>query len=72
MINLNKSLSSLNYPEPNVCKTQIKTCSKAVINKPKKRHNTISAYKLPPGNRSIFNYNRQNNCCNDHALIQSQ
>ena len=72
-MNLNKSLSSLKYPEQNVYKTyQIKTCSKSAIKKPKKRDNTISAYKLLPRNRSIFNDNRQNNCCNDHTLVQSR
>ena len=36
------------------------------INKPKKHDNAISAYKLPPRDRSIFNVNRQNNYRNDH------
>ena len=39
---------------------------KGAINKPYKL-----LYKLPSRNRSIFNDNRQNNCCNDHTLIQS-
>ena len=40
---------------------------KGAINKPYKL-----PYKLPSWNRSIFNDNRQNNCCNDHTLIQSR
>ena len=73
LMNLSKSLSSLNFPDPNVYEAhKIKTCSKSAINKPKKHENAISAYKLLPWNRSIFNVNRQNNYCNDHTLVQSR
>ena len=40
---------------------------KGAISKPYKL-----PYKLHSWNRSIFNDNRQNNCCNDHTLIQSR
>ena len=42
-----------------------------VINKPQKRDNIISTYKLSPPNRPIFNVNRQNNNYNDHTVVQS-
>ena len=35
------------------------------------KHVSVSAYKLPPRNKPIFDVNSQNNSCNDHKLVQS-
>ena len=49
----------------------MKTCSKLVIKKPKNRRNAVSACKLSPLSRSIFNMNRQIDYCNDNTPVQS-
>ena len=49
----------------------MKTCSKLIIKKPKNRGNAVSACKLSPPDRSIFNMNGQIDYCNDNTLVQS-
>lgn len=49
----------------------MKACSKLIIKKLKNRGNAVSACKLSPPDRSVFNMNRQIDYCNDNTLVQS-